>query len=633
MATYRGPVQYGSVTAHQFELDDGSPFVTEDPALAAQLGGADFYAPQQAQQLAPAPQGNPMAAATAQNAGGAAAPFFEDPVAQGDGSYFGPPPTTTDVGPQMSEDPSQMMSVDPAAQQTNMDAMPPEPQQAPAQQGAPPPQVTLSPEQIALTQVNPYKYVAGQQAGWVDKTATRKGPQGERNALAGSIQELAKSRYETATERAKAEAAMLQRDQAAAVAQQGALQEEIQQQQARVADLQAYKDKRVAELDQKAQEVKSQAVDPKRWFRDASPGVTLLSILSLGLGEFGASLTGRQNTAMQMINSYVDADIAQQQAQIDASKEAFSAEQNAFARELAEGKDPEVAKLELKVLQREYLASQLQQRDTQDALALLGVNTQDVYNQIQQQNIEDMLKLNDHYTVQYNQQYQQGRRGGVVEKTPEERLREAQALAALGYMAAGQSPDAGTRLAERKLAQQETGGVGSEVAKDVAAYNKELQSSNIPATEAQITDMYSILDTMEREGIGEIPTPETRNVASRAFRSAEQSLRGERPSVLDSEAEVQLLGQFAELRNKAKNMLYGAAVSEQENKGFLEQLRGVNTVAGMRRWIQQVERAAKAKKSAIAAGHSPQAVKIYEERNAAYQRRSDPNADVGYREE
>ncbi len=622
MPNYIGPVDYGEIQGHKFQLDDGSEFTATNPAHIAALGGLPPQAPM------PSDSFDPMAGATA-NLDAQSFYGSQQPPEQVDaGQFYQQPPE-----PPMSEDPSALMSQAPQESSfenptpAGMDEMP---AQQPQQQAQP--EVSLNPYQLAALQTPQYGYSAPQARGFADQTRKLKGDPEEKNMLASSMNELAEARMETAAKREQVQRAILEQDFQERVIGNANRQEQIQDKQIELAEKKRLMDERMAELDTKAREVKARSVDHTRWFKDRTPATTLLSILSVGAGAFGASLTGGRNTALDMINRYVDADVANQEAELTAAKDTVDEERNAFARELANGKDPAIVREELKLLQKEALSSQLQQRETLQSLAMLGINTEDIQQQLQQELIQQRMALGAQYSQEVNQKWQEGRRGGAYALDPETRLKRMKANAAINFISMGYSPDQAQRLAERKFEAEQMGGVGGAVAKDVQQYGKELQQANLPATEAQISDMRSILDSMEREGVAEIPTPETRNVASRAFRSVEQGIRGERPSLLDSDSEVKLLGQFAELRNKAKNMLYGAAVSEQENKGFLEQLRGVNTVDGMRRWVEQVERAARAKKGAIAAGHSPQAVQVYEKQNAQYQNRSTDN-DVGYREE
>jgi hypothetical protein len=63
-------------------------------------------------------------------------------------------------------------------------------------------------------------------------------------------------------------------------------------------------------------EFSAREVDPAKWYHDRGTGGTIAAALAMGLGAFGASLTGGPNTAVQIISDAINADIDAQKSNI-----------------------------------------------------------------------------------------------------------------------------------------------------------------------------------------------------------------------------------------------------------------------------------------------------------------------------
>lgn len=60
------------------------------------------------------------------------------------------------------------------------------------------------------------------------------------------------------------------------------------------------------------QKLETSAIDPDRWWKNKSTGGKILAAIAAGLGAAGASMTGRQNTALQIIQKSINDDIEAQ---------------------------------------------------------------------------------------------------------------------------------------------------------------------------------------------------------------------------------------------------------------------------------------------------------------------------------
>ncbi len=100
---------------------------------------------------------------------------------------------------------------------------------------------------------------------------------------------------------------------------------------------------KLAELSQAAQ----QHVDPEA--AKGSSGAQLFAALGVALGEFGASLRGGTNTALQIVNANIDRNIRAQEANINNAHKALATEQSLYKDNLAAFGDKERASLATKM--------------------------------------------------------------------------------------------------------------------------------------------------------------------------------------------------------------------------------------------------------------------------------------------
>ncbi len=180
-------------------------------------------------------------------------------------------------------------------------------------------------------------------------------------------------RLEAAQQQGQAEA-VYAASHAAASQQAAARTAQIQQQ--REAYVVREKEK-LEQLSLKAQE----QVDPEA--AKGPSGAQLFAAIAIALGEFGASLRGGTNTALQIVNGNIDRRIAAQKANIDNANKALGAEQSLYKDSLAEFGDKERAALATKVqyldqvkamADQQYAASKNTQNEAQYHAFVAGVN-------------------------------------------------------------------------------------------------------------------------------------------------------------------------------------------------------------------------------------------------------------------
>lgn len=177
---------------------------------------------------------------------------------------------------------------------------------------------------------------------------------------------------------------------------------------------------RLNELAIKAQE----KVDPDA--ARGSSGAQLFAAIGIALGEFGASLKGGQNTALQIVQSNIDRNIAAQQANINNAHKNLDNAKGLYAQNLAAFGDKERATLATKV---QYLDQVKAMADQQYAAAKHTMNEGDYHAFLQKledgraQTVDQFnIRSADQKTSQHSQHYQQaqvvGGAGGDKTKGP-----------------------------------------------------------------------------------------------------------------------------------------------------------------------------------------------------------------------
>jgi len=156
-----------------------------------------------------------------------------------------------------------------------------------------------------------------------------------------------------------------------AAAKSDALRLEAERQERIEAQKQAYVIREHEKLDDLNQAAQAQ-VDPE--LAKGSMGSQILAAFAVGLGQFGASLSGGTNTALQIVNANIDRRIAAQQANINNAHKSLNNEESLYKANLAAFGDRERASLATKmqyldqaksVLDSQYASAKSNRNDAQ----------------------------------------------------------------------------------------------------------------------------------------------------------------------------------------------------------------------------------------------------------------------------
>jgi hypothetical protein len=161
---------------------------------------------------------------------------------------------------------------------------------------------------------------------------------------------------------------------------------------------------------------------------------------------------------------------------------------------------------------------------------------------------------------------------------------------------------------------------------DIQGYSAALQKDGIPQAEADLGESEDILKEIPKSG--EIPTEESRNLASRAVRGAANFVAGQGAGskLLDTPYEQMIRGKFLRAKAKARHAMAGASLTDSERADFEKQYEGVNTIEGLRSLNDSVRRAIDRRKAAIGAGYRPEVTQEYEQRKRRMVPRSGPKS-------
>ncbi len=146
------------------------------------------------------------------------------------------------------------------------------------------------------------------------------------------------------------------------------------------------------------------------------------------------------------------------------------------------------------------------------------------------------------------------------------------------------------------------------------AYAKALQAEGIPQAEAKLGSVRDILSKMPKSG--EIPTVESRNVASRAVRAGADFIggTGTGTKILDNETEQKTRGMFDRAKAEFRHALAGASLTATEKTDFEGRFDTVNTAEGLNTLADELESAIARRKAAIGAGFKTGVTNRYEQR-------------------
>ena len=138
--------------------------------------------------------------------------------------------------------------------------------------------------------------------------------------------------------------------------------DELRAQQQRMADIEAEKQKRVAEENAKLTALEKDYANTK--IRDPwasrNTGTTIMQAIAVGLGQFAASRGGGQNAALNIIQSQIDSDLRVQEANLQRKGAVLANARGALARTREVYTDKTSALLAADILSKERVAQDIQ---------------------------------------------------------------------------------------------------------------------------------------------------------------------------------------------------------------------------------------------------------------------------------
>lgn len=162
------------------------------------------------------------------------------------------------------------------------------------------------------------------------------------------------------------------------------------------------------------------------------------------------------------------------------------------------------------------------------------------------------------------------------------------------------------------------GGAPAVKESDVQGLADDLEKAGIGESSGDAAEISDLISELPE---GELPTPGSRNVASRAARSVVDFIGGEGSAAqaFDSDAERAGAAKFSRSMNTLKSKLLGAARSPAEIEDFNEGFANVRTKEGMRQFVGDWQRKIARREAGVKAGFRPEVVQTFEERQRSRQ--------------
>lgn len=225
-------------------------------------------------------------------------------------------------------------------------------------------------------------------------------------------------------------------------------QEEQRALQVRMAQQEREKRDRLQMLDRESADLANKKVDPNRWYANAGPAGVILAALARGAGTFA----GNEDPG-KIIDSFIAADIAQQEEDYRSAADNLDVKRNAFAREMQEGADPEIARKKIELLQTQYAENLVKDREYQEGLQALGVDTDKLINEFAQKSLDRRAQFEALLGQELDSKYRQASGGGFDLKG----YLETRKLAADVNRAEGEAYGAFPTEGERLKAMEQAG--------------------------------------------------------------------------------------------------------------------------------------------------------------------------------
>jgi len=176
--------------------------------------------------------------------------------------------------------------------------------------------------------------------------------------------DAARMSADSAIHEAEANRAQILADQEAQKAQIAVNQQYITEAKQRESAQAQYIQTSMAKLEQLSQKAQAK-VDPEA--AKGSPGSQFMAAIAVGLGQFGAGLSGGQNAALQIVNANIDRNIKAQESNIANAKDTFGQAKSTFHEALAAFGDQRAAALATKAVMLDEAKAQAQYQFAQQA--------------------------------------------------------------------------------------------------------------------------------------------------------------------------------------------------------------------------------------------------------------------------
>lgn len=434
-------------------------------------------------------------------------------------------------------------------------------------------------------------------------------------------------------------------------------------------------ERRDNEIRQMIQDARKQQVDPDRWWNNKSTGGKVLAGIGLILGGFGGGLarTGR-NPAMDVMNKAIDDDIKAQESNIKQNWQAIAAQHNL-------NQDTFNRELHRQVWENNYRTAALESVKFQLASTAAKTNSETVQNNAKQ----GILDITEQQLAIRNKQYNlalqaqaaersrmrdllKGANDDVLKLVEKEGVSPAEAerqvygspkyreLASAGLVPATVAADArlGNEAAaelakQRKLAQtlgiapgdpryqqlmnvvledpkyqklltpQGTKPIvpvkGETIQKDTEELSKRLVQAKIP-------DLESSLNSLQQDYA---PGGAGLKIGQAGFKTGMASPTGYGLLPGVSKEEKESLQNWQNMENHFIQAMTGAGMGVEEAHRYLSMARGDGSPEARQKGLQLINNKLNEVKTSIYAGHSPQAVQVYEQRKAVLPRSQSPS--------
>ena len=163
-------------------------------------------------------------------------------------------------------------------------------------------------------------------------------------------------------------------------------------------------------------EAENLKVDPNRYWNDASAGQKLGLSVAMALGAIGSSLAGTPNTALQVINEFIDRDTAAQQSKLAQAKDTAANERSRFA-EWMRSNDPEIAREQARAAKLGYTEKVIEAMQTRKEYAGISAQLTETLPLVRAEKIQALDNVRNGLSKQVGEQFLpevKAIRGGLV---------------------------------------------------------------------------------------------------------------------------------------------------------------------------------------------------------------------------